>query len=152
MNTFATLIDAGFVKTSLDSADNPTAAEDIQALVQRICKHPTLAGQSLYRVYFYDALVSLTLSPAYTGEKNFLVILRVQIARLDVSPLPNLNVFKYSLVHLLMTHHQRLTVNGFPLQTSEGERSLTRGRFPGSCPCKSYCAVAIMIASRSVYS
>ena len=55
MNTFAILRDAGFVKTRLGSADNPTTAEDIRALVQRICKHPTLAGQSLYRVYFYDA-------------------------------------------------------------------------------------------------
>ena len=56
MDTFAILIDAGFVKTRLGSADNPTTAEDIRALVQRIGKHPTLAGQSLYRVYFYDAL------------------------------------------------------------------------------------------------
>ena len=39
MNTFAILIDAGFVKTRLGSADNPTTAEDIRALVQRICKH-----------------------------------------------------------------------------------------------------------------
>ena len=67
-------------------------------------------------------LVPLTLSPAgrrglpgCAGEKNFLVILRARIVKPAVPPLPDLNVFKYSLAHLRMTHHQRLTVNDFPL-------------------------------------
>ena len=73
MNTFAILIDAGFVKTRLGSADNPTTAEDIRALVQRICKHPTLAGQSLYRVYFYDAppFAKTRLAPLNGGQRAF---------------------------------------------------------------------------------
>ena len=73
MNTFAILIDAGFVKARLGSADNPTTAEDIRALVQRICKHPTLAGQSLYRVYFYDAppFAKTRLAPLNGGRRAF---------------------------------------------------------------------------------
>lgn len=63
MKTFAILIDAGFAKPKLGSAENPATANDFRKLVGKICKHPRLEGKYLYRVYFYDA-------PPFSKTKN----------------------------------------------------------------------------------
>ena len=55
MQTFAILIDAGFVKAKLGSAQKPIGAVDIEQMVKAICAHDLLTGKYLYRVYYYDA-------------------------------------------------------------------------------------------------
>ena len=55
MDSFAILVDGGFVKRKLGSAKSPATAESVQALIEKIREHPFLAGKPLYRVYFYDA-------------------------------------------------------------------------------------------------
>lgn len=63
MKTFAILIDAGFAKSKLGSAENPVEAKDFQRLVEQICSHELLADKYLYRVYYYDA-------PPFSKTKN----------------------------------------------------------------------------------
>ena len=55
MNSFAILIDGGFVKRKLGSVKMPATGKDIQTLIENVCAHEMLNAMALYRVYFYDA-------------------------------------------------------------------------------------------------
>lgn len=56
MRVYAILIDGGFLKRKLGSAQEPATADRIKAFTDRLQTHPALAGQMLHRIYYYDAL------------------------------------------------------------------------------------------------
>lgn len=56
MRVYAILIDGGFLKRKLGSAQEPATAEKIKEFSDRLRKHPALADMVLHRVYYYDAL------------------------------------------------------------------------------------------------
>ena len=75
MRTYAILIDAGFVKPRLGSAENPLEARDFQLLVEQIRSHELLVGKYLYRVYYYDAppFSKTRNRPLNGGRQNFAI-------------------------------------------------------------------------------
>lgn len=54
-DTFAVLLDGGFIRARLGSYDAPLTTEQVHRLIEKIQAHPFLSGKSLYRSYFYDA-------------------------------------------------------------------------------------------------
>lgn len=70
---YAILIDGGFVKRKLGHAKKPAEANDITSLVDRLQKHPDLAGNVLHRIYYYDSrpLLERVSKPLQGGEEDF---------------------------------------------------------------------------------
>lgn len=56
MRVYAILIDGGFLKRKLGSAKEPATPEKIREFTDRIARHPAIAGMTLHRIYYYDAL------------------------------------------------------------------------------------------------
>lgn len=56
MLSFAILIDGGFAKHKLGTAQAPAVKDDFERLIQGICASPQLMGQRLHRVYYYDSI------------------------------------------------------------------------------------------------
>lgn len=52
---YAILIDGGFVKVKMGSAEKPVDAGKIELLTDAIQKNNALADKQLYRIYYYDA-------------------------------------------------------------------------------------------------
>lgn len=73
MNSFAILIDGGFVKRKLGTAKVPATAKDVQSLIEKVCVHEMLRGLTLHRVYFYDAapLDEQRDKPLQGGRRDF---------------------------------------------------------------------------------
>lgn len=73
MNSYAILIDGGFVKRKLGSPSSPMTAEMLNEFVGRLKLLPELAGLHLYRIYFYDAapLSEVVKKPLQGGQVNF---------------------------------------------------------------------------------
>ncbi|MGB7181458.1 MAG: hypothetical protein WBD51_05945 [Burkholderiaceae bacterium] len=73
MPTFAVLLDGGFVKRKLGSADSPFGADAASALCAWLKAHPLLADFRLHRIYFYDAkpLEGSKKKPLGGGSYNF---------------------------------------------------------------------------------
>ena len=52
---FAILIDAGFLKRKIGSAENPITPEQIIQFTEKLSHRPELKGHHLHRIYYYDA-------------------------------------------------------------------------------------------------
>ena len=50
------MIDGGFAKRKLGSAQRPATAGDFQRLVSSLSVQPALSGMRLHRVYYYDSM------------------------------------------------------------------------------------------------
>lgn len=55
MLSFAVLIDGGFIKRRIGTANQPMTAATLQAFVDKLVKHDALTSMRLHRIYFYDA-------------------------------------------------------------------------------------------------
>lgn len=73
MRSFAILIDGGFVKRKLGSAQEPMVAQRLSAFVERLRQDDYLKEMYLHRVYFYDAepLTDVVTRPLSGGKLNF---------------------------------------------------------------------------------
>ena len=55
MDSFAILVDGGFIRRRLGNKAEPMSASQVSELVRRIGEDPCVTGMRLHRVYFYDA-------------------------------------------------------------------------------------------------
>lgn len=73
MQSFAILIDGGFVKRKLGTQTSPMTADILAEFVNKICDHSSVKSLRLHRVYFYDAtpLSDVVKKPLGGGQINF---------------------------------------------------------------------------------
>lgn len=53
---YAVLIDGGFIRRKLGSQAEPTTLHQIREFLDVLRAHPALAGMTLHRIYWYDAM------------------------------------------------------------------------------------------------
>jgi uncharacterized LabA/DUF88 family protein len=53
--SYAILLDGGFVRRKLGTANSPVDATGIAAFTKAVAAYPCIAGMRLHRIYFYDA-------------------------------------------------------------------------------------------------
>jgi uncharacterized LabA/DUF88 family protein len=117
MLSFAILIDGGFAKRKLGTAQAPGVAGDFERLIKRICDAPELANQRLHRVYYYDS------TPLESTHEKPLKGGKVEFAREPVVARSKQLFTQLARLPMVAVRLGELTFNGWTVKAKKLERA-----------------------------